>query len=194
MQAHSITPFSDTAFNKLLPENLQQIAKIHFTPAHIAQLAAEWLTEDGVKKVLDIGAGVGKFCIAGALKSNSFFYGTEHRPNLVKVAEELLHIYNIKNALIECRNITDVNFSDYNAFYLFNPFWENIMFTKRLNDEVPLADSLYHNYVNFTRVQLDVLSKGTRLVTYHGDALEVPDSYKKLRESKDGLLKFWVRS
>ena len=58
-----------------LPESLRLISKTHFTPVRIAQLAAEWLTEDGPKKILDVGAGTGKFCIAGAIEYNSFFYG-----------------------------------------------------------------------------------------------------------------------
>jgi len=184
---------TEDAFKQLLPEDLQKVSKTHFTPMGIAKTAIEWLTEDGKKNILDIGAGVGKFCIVGALNSDSFFYGVEYRASLAQLANELIEKLHIKNAVVKHQNILDIDFLDFNAFYLYNPFYENIVYTKRLNNEMPLADSLYRAYIRHTALQLEYKEKGTRVVTYHGDNLEIPESYEKIKQSKNGLLKLWVK-
>ncbi|HKC67381.1 MAG TPA: class I SAM-dependent methyltransferase, partial [Bacteroidia bacterium] len=180
-------------FSSLLPEYLQKSSKIYFTPLHIAKTAAQWLTEDGKKHVLDIGAGVGKFCIAGASISDSSFYGVEYRPSLAKLANELIYHFNIKNAIVHNKDAAEIDFINFNAFYLYNPFYENFVFSERLNDEVPLSSLLYEYYSAQTENKLDKAKKGTRLVTYHGNNFEIPDSFKKIKETNDGFLKLWVR-
>ncbi len=187
------TGLSEESFNKFLPEDLQRISKIHFTPIRIARIATEWLTEDGKKNVLDIGAGIGKFCITGALNSDSFFCGIEYRPSLVKVANDLIETFEIQNAIVYNQNITDIDFTDFDAFYLYNPFYENIVYKKRMNNEVPLADSFYRNYLDYTVQQLENCKKGSRIVTFHGDNLEVPGSFEIKKISKNGLLKLWIK-
>lgn len=183
---------TEESFRKRLPENLQRASKIHFTPLHIATTATEWLTEDGDKNILDIGAGIGKFCIAGALESNSKFTGIEYRESLVKIAQELIAHFGVKNASVRQGNIIHFDFSPYNAFYLYNSFYENLQVNKRLNDEMPLSDALHRTYQDYTRKQLDLCKPGTRLVTFHGDNDEVPDSFTKVKESKDKYLKLWI--
>jgi tRNA G46 methylase TrmB len=141
---------TENSFGKLLPEHLQKVSKTFFTPIRIAQIATQWLTEDGPKRILDIGAGIGKFCIAGAHYSDSLFYGIEYRESLVDIGNELIKHFEIKNAVLEKGDILDANFRAYNAFYMYNPFFENLVVTKRLNNEVRLSDSLYNTYKSYT--------------------------------------------
>jgi hypothetical protein len=172
---------------------LQQASKTYFTPLHVAKIAVQWLTEDGKKRVLDIGAGVGKFCVTGANNSNSYFHGAEYRPSLVKIAEEIIDKLAIKNAMVENIDIVDVDFTDFDAFYMYNPFYENFLFAKKLNGEVKLSSLLYEYYFSVTEKKLDRAKTGTRLVTYHGNNFEVPESFKKIKQTEDGLLKLWMK-
>jgi hypothetical protein len=194
------TPFkkkiilSEDGFNKLLTEEILSVSKTHFTPIHIAETATDWLCEDGDKNILDIGAGIGKFCIAGALHSNSHFTGIEIRPSLVKVAKFLLKAYDLPHVEIYEKNSVEVDFQKFDAFYLYNPYYENIAHTKRLNNELPLSEAYFRTYTKQTADKLDQLKIGTRVVTYHGDNHEIPVSYEKRRVSTDGLLKLWVKS
>jgi hypothetical protein len=181
-------------FNKLLPEYLQKASRLYFTPIHIARSAAQWLTQTGSQRVLDIGAGVGKFCVAGAKCTDSHFYGIEYRPSLVELANKIIDHFKIENASILNQNVVEVDFSFYDAFYLYNPFYENFLSSRRLNNEVELACPLFGYYFKYTRRQLHSTKAGTRLVTYHGNNYEVPDSFKKVKESENGLLKFWVKA
>jgi len=185
--------FAEEDFSNLLPGYLQKASKLYFTPVHIARIAAQWLTETGKVNVLDIGAGVGKFCITGAQYSNSHFYGIEYRYSLVKLANELIDHYEISNVTILHKDIVKVDFSNYDAFYLYNPFYENLVPSQRLNNEVELAGSLYGHYLKYTEHQLDKTKSGTRLVTFHGNNFEIPDSFEKLKETEDRSLKLWIK-
>jgi len=181
-------------FSNLLPAYLRKASRLYFTPIHIAQIASQWLTEGGKKHVLDIGAGVGKFCITGASHSDSFFYGVEYRTSLANLANGLINHFDIKNASVHKGNITDVDFNNFNSFYLFNPFYENLIPSMRLNDEVELAGAAYSYYLKETEIKLDSSATGTRLVTYHGNNFEVPESFKKIKETTDGFLKLWIKN
>jgi predicted RNA methylase len=187
---HELT---EKSFNDCLPDYLKFASRLFFTPIEVAKTASEWLTETDAKKILDIGAGVGKFCITGASQSSSHFYGIEHRASITKIGNQIAKHFELKNATILHSNILDVDFSNYDAFYLFNPFYENLELAKRLNDEVPLEENLYLKYINYTDEQLDKAKIGTRLVTYHGNNFEVPNSYTKVQDAFNGDLKLWVK-
>jgi hypothetical protein len=187
------TSVTEETFSQLLPEYLRKASRLYFTPIHIAITATQWLTENGKKRILDIGAGVGKFCIVGAKYSSSHFYGIEYRPSLAKLANELIVHYEIDNATVLNDNVMDIDFSNYDAFYLYNPFYENLISSKRLNNEVELSCPLYRCYLRYTEQQLDNANPGTRLVTFHGNDFEIPRSFEKVREAEGGSLKFWIK-
>ncbi|MDF2453378.1 MAG: putative S-adenosylmethionine-dependent methyltransferase [Bacteroidota bacterium] len=190
IHTHDLT---EKSFESFLPANLRTASRLHFTPIEVAKKASEWLTETPAKSVLDIGAGVGKFCITGAYHSNAHFYGVEHRESLCNIGNQIAGHFGLQNVNIRHANILDIRFSDYDAFYLYNPFYENLEFVKRLNDEVTLEEDLYQVYLNHTETQLDQMKKGTRLVTYHGNNFEVPNSYEKVAEAFNGELKLWIK-
>ena len=184
---------SEESFKEMLPDNLKSIAHIFFTPIDVAELATNWLTENKEQKILDIGAGVGKFCIVGARNSNSKFYGIEHRKSLVTIAEKLINHFETTNVTMIHKNILEVNFSEYDGFYFFNSYYENLETEQRLNDEVLLEEELYQTYLDYTEDQLNNLKVGTRLVTYFGNNFEVPNSYQKVRDAFEGTLKLWIK-
>jgi predicted RNA methylase len=184
---------TEIGFNNLLPHELKQATQLYFTPVEVAEIAAVWLTENNEEKILDIGAGVGKFCVAAARHSNQHFYGVEYRESLVDIGNQLIQHYEVKNASLLLSNIIDVDFSAYDAFYLFSPFYENLEPDQRLNDEVKLEEKLYQVYLEYTELQLSKAKAGTRLVTYFGNNFEVPDSYERVRDAFDGALKLWIK-
>lgn len=184
---------TEDSFSKQLPKYLQLRSRRFLTPIHVAQTATQWLTEDGDKRILDIGAGVGKFCIAGAKYSNSHFFGIEHRPSLAKIANELINKYKIDNAIVQCGDILEIDFQNFDAFYMYNPFFENLVPSLRLNNEVELNAALYMYYFKQTENKLNKTKPGTRLVTYHGNNFEIPKTFRKIKEGIDGNLKLWIK-
>ena len=61
----------DLRFNQLYPKNIQAKAARHWTPLEVAKTAADFLAPHNDVHVLDIGSGIGKFCLAAAY----------HKPN-----------------------------------------------------------------------------------------------------------------
>jgi SAM-dependent methyltransferase len=193
MNSETITNLDEDAFNLLLPEKIMVKSKRFFTPAGIAIQAAKWLSGNDKRDILDIGAGVGKFCLFGAMNTESNFTGIEMRPHLVEIAEDMFRYFGVKKAKIIQGNITDFQFTEFNSFYLYNPFHENIVPYLRMDDSILLSEDFYCVYIQHTRSQLAMAQIGTKLVTYHGGNLEVPTSYKKVEEFFGGDLKFWIK-
>lgn len=183
----------EDAFDLLLPEKIMMKSKRFFTPASIAIQAAKWLSGSDNRNILDIGAGVGKFCLFGALNTNSNFTGIEMRSHLVKIAEDVFRYFGTKNAKIIHGNITEFQFGEFTAFYLYNPFHENIVPFLRMDDNILLSEDFYCIYIQHTRAQLATAKIGTRLATYHGCNSEVPASYKMVDKFYGGDLKFWIK-
>jgi cyclopropane fatty-acyl-phospholipid synthase-like methyltransferase len=57
---------NDDTFNKLYPIGIERKAIKHWSRLEIAKSAAEFLAAQNNVHVLDIGSGVGKFCLAAA--------------------------------------------------------------------------------------------------------------------------------
>lgn len=55
----------DEEFDCIYPEAIRKVADTHFTPIQVSKFAAEALADRPDTKILDIGAGVGKFCTVG---------------------------------------------------------------------------------------------------------------------------------
>ena len=61
---------ADRAFDRFLPDDLRVVSAQCWTPLMVAKHAAQWLDDLNVQTVVDIGSGVGKFCVAAALVRN----------------------------------------------------------------------------------------------------------------------------
>src|SRR5687768_1011039 len=79
---------NDTQFHTLYPEPVRAQARMHWSPLYIVQKAVAYLATNNTVKILDIGSGTGKFCLAGAYyKPSVSFIGVEQRKNLIEYAE-----------------------------------------------------------------------------------------------------------
>ena len=204
---------NDNVFDTLLPRRQQQLSKIHWTPLHIAKKAATFLAETPGTRVLDIGSGVGKFCLTAA---NHFpeaeFYGIEQREDLVEIANNAKRTSETRNAHFKHGNFTQIEFEAFKGIYFYNSFCENIIIKDfqydfndsfnnysdlidlaHIDDRLELSPSLYHYYSNYLNNALDHMPSGSKLVTYHGVELEVPFSYNMVEEHFEKTLKFWIR-
>ncbi len=184
---------TDEKFDLIFIEDLKLASEFHFTPIDIAITAANYLAEISGTKVLDIGSGAGKFCFIGASCTDGHFTGVEIRKSLSDVAINVSKKYQQTNVEFINSNITEIPFKDFDAFYIFNPFQENLFIDDRINDEIPLNKANYEKYTSYVRDQLDSKPDGTRLVTYFSYYHEVPPSYELLSQSFEGKLKFWKK-
>jgi len=185
---------SDLQFHKQFPASVHEQASMHWTPLHIARKAAEFLAVEKNTSILDIGSSVGKFCLAAAYyQPQSFFYGVEQREELVTWANIAKQNTGLKNVSFLHENLTQLDLSQYDHFYFFNAFYENIDDSYKIDNSITYSHSLYNSYNRFLYKQLEKKDPGTRLATFHSMEDEIPPAYHEVGSAADDLLKFWIK-
>lgn len=185
---------SDAHFNDLYPPDVQGLARRHWTPLNIAKMASTFLVTEENVKILDVGSGVGKFCLSASyFEPKAMFYGVEQRENLVRYAYNAADILSFDNANFIHGNFTQLSFKDFDHFYFYNSFYENLVDTDKIDDSIDYSGELYHYYCRYMFQQLSDTISGTRLATYHSMEDEIPPSFCEVGGALNGLLKFWIK-
>jgi SAM-dependent methyltransferase len=185
---------SDKVFNSLYPKPIQEVAEKHWTPLAVAEKAAAFLAASADAKILDIGSGSGKFCLTAAhYHPLNMFYGVEQRAGLVALSSELAQKLELENVSFICDNITNIDFENYDNFYFYNSFYENITGTQKIDLSVTYSEELYNYYNRYLFKQLARKAAGTRLVTYHSFGSEIPSDYEIVHTDYAEFLKFWIK-
>ncbi len=183
----------DQDFDLIFPEAIGRLPVCHWSPVNVCRTAAQMLAVEPGTRVLDIGCGPGKFCVIGATSTQGHFTGVEQRGKLARIAQDVVKKHRVPRVDIVHGNIQDVNFRDFEAFYLFNPFEENVLPTLRIDYDVELNPKLYTEYTVHVHQQLQRMPMATRVVTYCGDCLEIPDCYACVKTAFTDKLKLWVK-
>lgn len=173
---------TDHAFDRLLPEALRVVSSEHWTPLHVAVRAACWFEDVGVRSVVDIGAGVGKFCVVAALASTCRFVGLEQRGWLVDAARALVNAFELRERvdfIVGALGETSVPIAE--AYYFFNPFGENLFSDGHLDTDVELGDERYDRDVAAAESLLRQAPVGTYALTYNDFGGTMPATYRLLR-------------
>lgn len=185
---------SDTQFHQLYAESLLAQASMHWTPLHIARKAAGFLAAEKGKNILDIGSGGGKFCLAAAYyQPGCFFSGIEQRKTLVDAANTAANLMQLQNVAFYHHNLIETDLAQYDHFYFFNAFYENLEDEYKIDTAIPYSKKIYSDYNRYLYRQLDKKPAGTRLATFHSTQDEIPGSYHEVGGSEDGVLKFWMK-
>jgi SAM-dependent methyltransferase len=184
---------SDAEFDELFPLWQRLRSGFHWTPVDVALRAATLLAPDASTRVLDIGAGVGKLCLIGALTTEASWSGIERDPKMVHAATAAARKLGVADRVrFSEGEVVGVDWDAFDAFYLFNPFAERLIFAA---DAAPIRRDIYHEHIALVQRQLARTRPGTRVVTYHGfGADELPGFDLVLREpARNDHLCLWVR-
>jgi len=184
---------TDREFDSIYPENIRRIAERHWSPVGISKTASEFLVRRAGTRVLDIGSGVGKFCMIGAATTRGHFTGVEHRLPLVELSTTLSSRYDLQNVKYIHANVTSVDFSNYDAFYFFNSFYEQINVHHCIDDSVTMDAQTYEAHVSGMVEQLSRLPLGARLATYATLQSVVPGNFQLVDSLYYGSLNFWEK-
>lgn len=186
---------NDGHFDNLFPKHIQQLSGKHWTPLQVAGLAAGFLAAEPGCKILDIGSGNGKFCLAaGHYRPHCHFYGIEQRMNLVQLANKAKKSTSLENVTFIHGNLTELDLNDFDHFYFYNSFYENLV-----DDEYHIDENVIHSvrlYEYYTEYLLEALNKrptGTKLVTYHNYREIIPPQYNLVTSVYDGILRCWIK-
>jgi SAM-dependent methyltransferase len=162
----------DTAgelLDAMYPSDFQRFTHQHATQVDVSVLAAQWFADQGATHVLDVGAGAGRMCIVGAATTAIQFTGIERRVWLVEAAREAARALGVSTARFLCGDVRDVRWSDYDGFYLFNPFAENYLDEAECIDlEWSRDQTNFDADVGFAESQLAIAPRGTIVITWNG--------------------------
>jgi hypothetical protein len=186
----------DRVFDQLFPERIRLISSRFWTPIHVGRKAARILAA-GKGPILDVGAGVGKFCLIGALTTDAEFHGLEHREELVGIANAVIEALGLSHrAHVFHGTLDDLDWARYSSFYFCNPFEENLFPDgRRYDDQVLLSKTRFQEDTARVEQALDMAALGTRIVTFHGLGAKVPATYRLCPEETRGnpLLHAWIK-
>lgn len=185
----------DERFDALLPPWARELSRHHWTPVAVAKRAAELLAVRHGMRVLDVGAGVGKFCLVGASTTGGIFVGVEQRARLVEVARAIAQRCGVDRCSFVHGNMLDFEWSGFDGLYLFNPFAEQLPASAPIDEAVPRSARRYRRYVRFVEEKLAEARQRTRLVTYHGFGGRVPPGWRAIVREPCGTdwVELWVK-
>jgi SAM-dependent methyltransferase len=184
----------DESFDRIYPPAIRELSGGHWTPIAIARQAAEFLVTTPGTRVLDIGCGPGKFCLVGALITTGHFTGIEQRPHLATLARKKVEQAGLRQVEILAGNVLDLDLARYDAFYLFDPFADQLGETPLIDRTVPLSGESYRSYTAHVSRHLAAARVGTRVATYCGACEEIPPHYRCAGMSPNRELKLWIKS
>ncbi|MFO0555741.1 MAG: methyltransferase domain-containing protein [Polyangiaceae bacterium] len=193
--AERSTP-SDRSFDRFLSEELRSYSGVHWTPLAVVVKVADWLDEAGVRAVVDIGSGAGKFCVASALASpQRRLVGIEARADLVRAADQLAAEFGVQDRVEFVEgDIGQAATPHGEAYYLYNPFEENLLGPEaRLPGDMHLDEARFSRDVAAVEHLLWGAPPGTVLVTYNGFGGDVPAGFRvmKVDRSLPCVLSMW---
>ena len=185
----------DTIFDRVYPPSVQRVSSRFWTPVDVALTATGWLKDFGADAVLDVGSGAGKFCIVASLAADVAITGIEQRTQLVDAARAAAVCYGA-NVSFSQGTLESVDPARYDAFYLFNPFAENLYSAdEQYDDSVELSERRCFRDLALVERWLDVASVGKCVVTYHGFGGRIPSTYSLMRSAprRGDHLRLWQK-
>jgi predicted RNA methylase len=185
----------DRLFDAMYPHEIRRASPTHWTPVEVAVRAAELLAVRPGARVLDIGAGVGKFCIIAAACADVRVRGIERRPHLVEAARRAASRTGV-HATFTHGVLDPTDARDIDGVYLFNPFGENLAPEEDWIDKtVELSEARFRRDLAIANDFFRVARVGTRVVTYCGFGGRLPREYALItREHCAGRLELWVKT
>jgi predicted RNA methylase len=199
-------PVTDAWFERLYPPPLRIMSGTHWTPLAIAQRVVALLDPTGDEVMLDVGAGVGKVVLVGALQSSARWWGLELRAPLVRAATQAARALEVADRVSMFEDdARSFDWSMADGVYLFNPFGELQMRAdaSTLRPVGPLAGLVAMTERRAARDELIqiacerawTLRPGSRVVTYHGFGGSWPRCLDLVAREPAGadVLELWVR-
>jgi SAM-dependent methyltransferase len=188
---------TDAELDDLFPAAARRVSRRYWSSVAVARRAAALLADLGVRRLLDVGSGPGKFCIvAGARAPRLELVGVEHRPHLFAIARSLAADVGVDNVTFRLGDVTRLAWADFDAFYVYNTFAEN-KFTPDQQFDHTVTLSEERRITELLRVEhwLAAAPVGTVVMTYHGLGGPIPASYERVHvEAADsGWLQAWRR-
>jgi predicted RNA methylase len=184
---------SDEELDQVFPEDLRDRSHLHWTPVAVAVRAAELLAPTADVRVLDVGAGVGKLCVIGALVTGAMWWGIEQDPVQVAAANRAAWALDVtRRTRFVHGDGSRLAWDEFDAIYFYNPF-STVMLAPHASPFLRYAT--IQSTLRRIEQRLASTRPGTRVVTFHGFGGKLPPGFTLiLREpAGDDVLELWIR-
>ncbi len=179
-------------FDELLHSEFQKLSTTFWSSNEIIDLTIDWLELNSTSRVLDIGSGVGKFCVLGSQISDASFTGVEIRKNLVAEAKRLANKLELDNCVFIHSDVRDFDFQEYDSFFYYNPFCEHIAIDEVIDNTIEFSRENHRKYEELMFEKLKTLSVGIKIITYCSSDFILPRNYHLIKTNGDSTLALWV--
>ena len=170
----------DEQLDALVPRDLRHLSRTHWTPVEIAIRAATLLCPVPRMTILDVGAGVGKVCVIGAMSTWGIWCGVERHVSLVDTATQLARKLGVaEHTSFIHGDALSIDWRSFDAIYLYNPFQLEPFPTDPARHELE-----YRTQVAQVQDRLAALADGVRVVTLHGFGGVMPASYELVYQER----------
>lgn len=190
---------ADAIFDQIYPAEVRAVSRCFWTPARVAARVAQLLVRSPTTRVLDVGAGVGKFCIIGAAVTGATFVGVERRPRLVQFARQAADVCGVPSVSFISAEFHTLPVENFDALYFFNPFEENLWDPPdrldHLDDADPGCAERFGADIGRAERMLFEARPGTRVATYHGFGGQMVPGYDLVHTEQQGtgVIQIWVK-
>jgi SAM-dependent methyltransferase len=185
----------DVDWDVVYPAKYVELSRLHWSPVAVARRAAELLSRGPETRVLDVGAGVGKFCVVAAVTTPGLFVGVERSGEMVDMARATALRARTSRARFVHASADDIDWTNFNGFYMFNPFWQIRWPDLRMSGPRMPQPAEYQRLISFTESSLAASRPGTRVVTYFGFGGEMPNCFRLTLKEPYGndFIECWER-
>jgi len=190
----------DIEFDQIYPPRIRALSDIQWTSIKVARLISEMIGKDSKARFIDIGAGVGKLCILLSFLTDMEIFGIEQREDLHKITQAIIQNNHIEKVHMIHGNMLSLDWSEYDVFYLYNPFQEHVIDVfwagGLIDQNIGLDKKYYAQYVESVFCQMAKLEVGKKVIILHGYGGIMPPSMKLLnsRRVSDGELCLWEKT
>ena len=170
-------------FLKQLPSKFKDLDADYWSSYHEIEQSCTWLKS--CKNILDLGSGVGKFCIIGTQLLGSNFFGVDH--NLKVHQQSQIILKNLKGHRVKFihGDLFDISLIKYDGFYIYNPFVENISIGKKIDQSINYNEVHYNKLHDRLMQKLNEINIGSLVVNnsfttdYFNEDFELLDGHSE---------------
>ena len=184
---------TDEDVDAVFPAWARRLSRLHWTPIAVALRAARFLVTTPGSRVLDVGSGVGKLAVIGALATDGHFVGVEQRVAMVEAANAAARGLGARRARFVHADMASLDWRAFAGFYLYNPFLEDLRedgAVERTGDD---RTERFDACVRLVQARLAAAPIGTRVATFHGFGGDLPPGYREVAQSGAAIrhLRLW---
>ena len=191
---------SNHDFDQLYPENIRKLSHMHWSSVEVIKTAIDFFSAvlNPDARILDVGSGVGKFCLYGSLLSEFNFVGVEKRRKLVQISNQIRT--QIKNSRVSflCEDALNLDWNQFDGIYLYNPFYEYKLPLStgfHIDNDIYYSEERFQFYTRKIEKKLRLLKTDAAVVVFNGYGGDFPKEYtEKFYKKIDKLpLSLWQK-